>query len=152
MVFLDTDVISHFFFGSYKIRDNVFHKIYNNERVAVTSINVYELLKGLKCRKNGNKYKLFRDFLESVIIYTIDAKTLEIAAGIYADLIEKKEKLSDIDIFIASIVIANNGTLVSNNTNHYKKIKNLQLINWLDRKPIIINRLAEAQTPLVRKR
>jgi predicted nucleic acid-binding protein len=34
-------------------------------------------------------------------------------------------------VFIAAIVIKNNGTLISNNTKHYEYIEQLNLINWL---------------------
>jgi predicted nucleic acid-binding protein len=34
------------------------------------------------------------------------------------------------DIFIAAIVISNNGVLITNNVKHYADIKQLELNNW----------------------
>jgi tRNA(fMet)-specific endonuclease VapC len=34
------------------------------------------------------------------------------------------------DLMIASIVIANNEILITNNTKHYAKIPNLEIKNW----------------------
>ena len=38
--------------------------------------------------------------------------------------------LADMDLMIASIVLANDGILVTNNVKHFEKIKELQFENW----------------------
>jgi len=35
------------------------------------------------------------------------------------------------DLLIASIVIANNGTLVTNNLKEFRRVPNLKVANWL---------------------
>ncbi len=39
--------------------------------------------------------------------------------------------IDDFDILIASIAIANNFILVTNNTDHFKRIEGLQIQDWL---------------------
>jgi len=39
--------------------------------------------------------------------------------------------IEDMDILIASIVLANEGTLVTNNTAHFNRIKGLKLEHWI---------------------
>jgi predicted nucleic acid-binding protein len=43
----------------------------------------------------------------------------------------KGERLQDADIMIAAIALQHNLTLVTNNVNHFKRIKNLRLENWM---------------------
>jgi predicted nucleic acid-binding protein len=37
----------------------------------------------------------------------------------------------DSDIFIASIVMSNEGTLITNNLKHYKNIRRLNIEKWI---------------------
>jgi len=131
MIFIDSDILSYYFSGNTKIRDRIIETISNGERIALTSINVYEILKGFKWRKNKNKEIVFKEFLENITIYTIDDDVIELAADIYADLRESGKTVGDADILIAATVIKNNGKLASNNTKHYKDIEKLKLLNWL---------------------
>ena len=65
-------------------------------------------------------------------LITLDDSVIGLATDIYADLREKGITIGDADILIAAIVIKNNGKLISNNMKHYKDIKKLELINWLE--------------------
>ena len=131
MIFLDTDILSYFFAGNDQIRDNLRDNIEKGKQIAVTSINVYEVLKGLKYRNNLSKEKQFISFLKSIVVFTLDDTAITEAADIYAKLRKNGNPAGDADILIAAIVISNNGVLVSNNTRHYTHIQNLRLINWL---------------------
>jgi tRNA(fMet)-specific endonuclease VapC len=132
MIFLDSDILSYYFSGNTKIRDKILELLENDEKIALTAINVYELLKGFRWRKNINKEKQFKEFLENIIVFSIDDDVLDLAANIYAELRENGKTVGDADIFIASIVLKNNGKLVSNNIKHYKDISKLSLLNWLN--------------------
>jgi tRNA(fMet)-specific endonuclease VapC len=131
MIFLDTDILSYFFGGNLAIRDKLHEHVKNGEQAVLTSINVYEVLKGLKHKNDASKGKLFAEFLRHVTVFTLDAPAIDEAANIYADLRKNGKPIGDADILIAAIVVSNNGILVSNNTNHYRHIKNLRLTNWL---------------------
>ena len=132
MIFLDTNIISYYFNGSIEIKEKLLEAIDNDENIATTIINVYEILKGLRWKNNNNKEKLFKDFVENVLVFTIDNNVIELAANIYADLRKQGKIIGDADILIAAIVMNNKGKLVSNNIKHYENIKNLNLVNWFD--------------------
>jgi len=132
MIFLDSDVLSYYFSGDTKIHDKIKETINTGEKIALTVMNVYEILKGFKWRKNNNKKIMFDKFLETVPVFAIDDSVIELAIDIYADLRGNGKTISDADILIAAIVIKNNGKLVSNNIKHYKDIQKLELINWLE--------------------
>jgi len=131
MIFLDSDILSYYFSGNQRIRDKISETIKNQEKIALTTINIYELLKGFRWRKNGNKEILFKKFLEKVFVFSLDDNAIGLAADIYADLRENGKTIGDADILIAAIVINNDGKLVFNNAKHYKDIKGLKLENWL---------------------
>jgi tRNA(fMet)-specific endonuclease VapC len=131
MIFLDTDILSYFFCGNLAIRDKLQEHIQKGEQAALTAINVYEVLKGLKYRGDASKEKSFAEFLRYVTVFTLDGPATHEAADIYAGLRKNGRPIGDADILIAAIVISNDGVLVSNNTKHYQHIKNLRLTNWL---------------------
>jgi len=131
MIFLDTNIISYYFNSNIKVRDKILALIDNNEDIHTTVVNVYEILKGFKWKNNKSKETRFKEFLEDVIVYTIDNDVVNIASDIYSDLRKNGKTIGDADILIAAIVIRHNGTLVSNNTKHYEDIKQLKITNWL---------------------
>ena len=132
MIFLDSDTLSYYFSGNQKIYDKICEVIKNNEKIAITAINVYEILKGFRWRKNKNKEILFNNFLENILVFSINDNVIDLAANIYTDLRSNGKTVGDADILIAAIVMNNNGKLITNNMKHYNNIKDLEVINWLD--------------------
>ena len=130
MIFLDTDTLSYFLQGNTAIRDRMQSAIDSGHQICLTSINVYEIIKGLKYKNNKNKEQDFRSFLESITTYTLDIDAIMIAAKIYSQLRKRGITISDADILIASIVMANAGTLITNNLRHYQHIDDLVMENW----------------------
>ena len=130
MIFLDSDILSYYFAGNSEIHNKMKETINAGERIALTAMNVYEILKGFKWRNSKNKEIIFHQFLETVPVFPIDDNVINLATDIYADLKRNEITISDADILIAAIVINNNGKLISNNKKHYKEIKNLEVINW----------------------
>jgi len=131
MIFLDTDIISYYFNANIKIKEKLLEAIDNNNNICTTVINIYEILKGFKWKNKNDKEIQFKEFLEDVIVYTIDDDVIEIASEIYSNLRKNGKTIVDADILIAAIVIKNNGILVTNNIKHYDDIGSLKLINWI---------------------
>ncbi|MEH2465160.1 PIN domain-containing protein [Nostoc sp.] len=48
-----------------------------------------------------------------------------------AELRRIGQTVAEFDLLIASVAVAENYTLVTNNTRHYSRIYNLQLENWI---------------------
>jgi len=131
MIFLDTDIISYYFNANIKIKEKLLEAIDNNDDICTTVINIYEILKGFRWKNNKNKEIQFKDFLEDVIVFTIDDDVIEIASEIYSNLRKNGKTIGDADILIAAIVMKNNGVLVTNNNRHYEDIESLKLISWI---------------------
>jgi tRNA(fMet)-specific endonuclease VapC len=131
MTFLDTDIISYFLDANIKVKEKILEIIDRDEPICTTVINIYEILKGFKWKNNKKKESQFKEFLEDVVIFTIDNDVISIASDLYASLRKNGKTIGDADILIAAIVIKNNGILVSNNIKHYEDIGGLALVNWL---------------------
>ena len=131
MIFLDTNIISYYFNANDKVKEKLMEAVDDEEEICTTVINIYEILKGFRWKNNKKKEKQFKEFLEDVVIFGIDNDVINIASDLYAYLRKNGKTIGDADIFIAAIVIKNNGTLVSNNTKHYEGIEQLNLMNWL---------------------
>jgi tRNA(fMet)-specific endonuclease VapC len=130
MIFLDTNII-FYFTANNTVKEKLMEAVDGDEEICTTVINIYEILKGFRWKNNKRKEKQFKEFLEDVVVYSIDDDVINIASDLYAYLRKKGKTIGDADIFIAAIVIKNNGTLISNNTKHYEGIEQLNLINWL---------------------
>jgi len=131
LIFLDTNIISYYLKSDENIIDKVMENIDNDDILCTTLLNVYEILKGFKWKNNKQKEKRFNIFLNELDIYSINENVIKIATELYATLRKKGITIEDIDIFIAAIVIANDGVLVTNNTKHFGNIKQLKVVNWV---------------------
>jgi len=127
---IDTDICIYWLKGN----RNVARRIENQgiENISVTIITACELYFGAynSQKKDRNIAALNELFMQLKVIQT----TSEVArtfGDIKARLEQEGRIINDADILIASIIIANNGILVTNNTDHFKRISGLRLENWL---------------------
>jgi tRNA(fMet)-specific endonuclease VapC len=130
MIFLDTNIISYYFNANNKVKEKLMEAVDSDEEICTTVINIYEILKGFRWKNNKKKEEQFKEFLEDVVVFSIDNDAINIASDLYADLRKKGKTIGDADIFIAAIVISNKGILITNNVKHYADIKQLELNNW----------------------
>ena len=131
MIFLDSDIITYYFQANKRIKERLDSAILDDELICTTVINAYEVLKGLRWKDPKNMQSQVVYFLNNIIIQYIDNEVVNLAANIYADLRKKGISIGDSDILIAAIVIANKGTLVTNNTKHFENIEQLKVVNWV---------------------
>ena len=127
---LDTDILSEFLRGNEKVVKNVDEYLLEFGFVSLSIITYYEILNGLLYKDAKKQLKKFESFvtLNNVLLLTL--KSTKLAANIQADLRKKGREIGHADTLIAGIAIANKLQLVTNNTDHFKRIKGLQLANW----------------------
>ena len=100
------------------------------DRLTISIITQYEILRGLKARGATSQLTRFGKFCESLEIVELSTPIVIRAAEIYADLHRRGKLIGDADILIAATAIENNLTLVSNNQTHFLRITGLELNNW----------------------
>jgi len=100
--------------------------------LAITNSVLAELYFGVykSERVDENRRRLER-FKKHLRIFPDDETSAQIFGRTKAFLYKKGRPVEDFDILLASIALANDCTLVTNNTNHFKRIPDLRLENWV---------------------
>lgn len=72
----------------------------------------------------------FESFASLNKIIPLTLRTVKISASIQAEMRKKGTEIGHTDTLIAGIAIANEMQLVTNNTDHFNRIKGLDISNW----------------------
>jgi len=126
---LDTDIVIYFLKGNRIVISEVFNK--DMRDLFITRITATELLFGAyNSKKQPQNLKLVYDLLNDFNILEFDANASECFARQKATLRKNGTPIADMDLMIASICVAQNKILVTNNTRHFDRITELKLENW----------------------
>jgi tRNA(fMet)-specific endonuclease VapC len=126
---LDTNTVSFAIRGTGDVGDMILKN--SPENLAVSSITEAELWYGVKKRKSKKLEKLVHDFLTPIKVIEFTSTDALIFGKLFADLEQKGITIGMADTMIASAAISNNLILVTDNTKHFKRVKGLNLENWL---------------------
>lgn|SRR3989344_1683716 len=128
MVCLDSDILINYLRREQRAI-NLFKKSQEEgKQLCTTSINSFELIKGIPRSSKVDKQKVL-DFLSNFKIYEFDFEVSRIAAEIFENLKSNGQMIDLTDIMIASTVIKNGETLATLNLSHFNRINNLQIEN-----------------------
>lgn len=104
----------------------------NLSDVGISSITVAELEYGAyKSQRLEQNRAALNQFLLPLEIVPLDERSTQIYGELRATLERQGTVIGGIDLLIASQAIALNLTLVTNNTNEFSRIQNLDLDNWV---------------------
>lgn len=127
---LDTDIVINFLKGDINIVKAMTQV--SLEDVGISVITRGEIKVGMNFQdKRSKEFKGNEAFLKKVLVVEFNIKSSDIFGKIKANLLKSGRIISDLDIQIASVAIANDLILVTNNTKDFSRIKDLQLINWM---------------------
>ena len=109
-----------------------FFRTVETSNVFITSINSFELYHGAY---NSDYREQSLIFVAELIhrferIFEMDVNASRIAGEIVTLLKKKGTPLDLPDVFIGSIALAHNESIVTRNTEHFKRIPGLNLIRW----------------------
>jgi predicted nucleic acid-binding protein len=124
MIIVDTDVIIEIFDKHSEKGELALKKLeISGEDIAITSINLHEILYG-----HFKRNKKVKDILQ---INTIEfnKKDAELAAKIESDLEKQGKTISRIDTMIAAIAINRKAKIYTFNKKHFQIIKQLKLFD-----------------------
>jgi tRNA(fMet)-specific endonuclease VapC len=127
---VDTDILSEFLRGTNKVVKNAERYLQSYDAINFSIITYYEILNGLLYKDAKKQLKKFTDFAELNKILPLTISATRQAAEIYADLKKQGQPIGHTDCLIAGIALTNGLQLVTNNTDHFKRIKGLELVNW----------------------
>lgn len=127
---LDTDILSEFLRGNPKVIAKVDQHLKEYGFVSLSIITYYEILNGLLYKDARKQLARFEEFVELNKVIPLTMPMAKTAAAIQADLRKKGTEIGHTDTLIAGIALTSQLQLVTNNTDHFKRIKSLDLDNW----------------------
>ncbi len=128
---VDTDILSEFLRGTPKVIENAAMYLQSYDAVNLSIITYYEILNGLLYKDAKKQINRFTDFADLNKILPLTISAAKQAAEISADLKKSGQPIGHTDCLIAGIALTNGMQLVTNNVDHFKRIKGLQIVNWL---------------------
>ena len=131
MRLLDTNTCIYFL---NKASDSIIaqFKKFSPSVIKLSSITVAELFFGAEKSKAKRKnWQIVESFISTFEIISFDGESSRIYAKIRAYLEEAGTPIGPMDLLIASICLANDFVLVTNNIKKFKRIKKIRLESWL---------------------
>lgn len=100
--------------------------------IAISSISAAELFYGVEKSKFKESNALaLHAFLAHLQVLDFDTDSAAAYAKLRADLERRKELIGAMDMLIASVALANDLTLITNDSKDFKRVKNLRIENWV---------------------
>jgi tRNA(fMet)-specific endonuclease VapC len=128
---LDTDILSEFLRGNPKVFEKVAEHLKEYGFVSLSIITYYEILNGLLYKDAKRQLLKFEDFIQLNKVIPLTLPMAKTAAVIQSELRKKGTEIGHTDTMIAGIAITSELQLITNNTNHFKRIKGLEIDNWM---------------------
>lgn len=126
---LDTDICIYWLKGNRNIEKNIIN--YGLENILITFITECELFYGAyKSLRKEKNLAAIEEVKNKIQTFHTNGEVPSLYGKIKAELETKGRPLDDADLLIASIALANNATLVTNNSEHFKRIRDLKIVNW----------------------
>ncbi len=123
---IDSDILIYFLKGKQEVVQKLAQIPIDN--LYISRINYTELIYGAyNSSKINQNLKVIEPFLENFKILEFTQASSLIFAKEKAKLKKNGNIIADMDLMIASIAIANDCILISNNIKHFDRIQNLEL-------------------------
>lgn len=132
---LDTDIFSEILKGrNLVVRENATRYLAQHGRLAVSTITVLEVVRGLSAKALPERQRQFEERLASIEILTLTPTGARLAGRILAALGRLGRPIGAYDPLIAAIAIEHERVLVTGNEAHYAMVAEagfpLRLENW----------------------
>ena len=127
---LDTDICIYWLKGSRPILEHA--EAIGPSRIAISTITVAELYFGAyNSAKVDENLARAEAFVRQVAVLPLNDSTLKTFGKLKTNLRKQGQPLADFDLLIAGTALAEGRILVTNNIQHYVRIPDLQLENWM---------------------
>ena len=127
---IDTDTVSYFFRSNAAVVAKLDAYLQEFGTINLSVITFYEILNGLYFKDAKSQLAKFEQFAELNQILPLTQEIAQKAASIYAVLRSQGQPIGHNDVLIAATAIVHNLTLITNNINHFSRIKGLDIDNW----------------------
>jgi tRNA(fMet)-specific endonuclease VapC len=128
---LDTDILSLLMRKNAAVLARASVYLSEHRQFTISIITRYEILRGLKAKDALKQAERFEDFCSKNRVLPITDEVVFRAADVYADLYKRGELIGDADILIAASAMVNGLAIVTNNVGHFRRVKSLEVLNWV---------------------
>jgi tRNA(fMet)-specific endonuclease VapC len=129
---IDTNIIRAVMSDNERIKRKLQEIAFCGEEIFINAISYYETKRGLLAVNATRQLDDFDALCERFPILLLNSRRIfDKAAEIYAELKGKGESIEDADILIGAMVLTRNCILVTDNVRHFKRIREINLENWL---------------------
>lgn len=127
---LDTDICIYWLKGISNIKDKV--EQIGIKNIYTTIVTTAELYHGaFHSKRVKENLEDVENFIKIIKPLSLTKNSAKRFGRIKSELKIQGEIIDNFDILIASIVLDNEGILVTNNTGHFNRIKKLRIENWM---------------------
>lgn len=102
-----------------------------HDRFTFSTLTRYEVLRGLMAKDARRQLQAFEQLCNVSYVVALADEVVVEGARIYAELYRQGCLISDADILIAATAKVRGLTLVTNNEDHFMRITQLPIENWL---------------------
>lgn len=128
---LDTNICIYLINGNETLKKKV--KEIGIFSLSVSNATLAELYFGAyNSTKVDANLKRINEFKKNLAVYSDNAASAEAFGRFKSKLRSEGKIIEDFDILIASIAFVNNCILVTNNPNHFERIDELKIENWVE--------------------
>lgn len=128
---IDTNIVSAFMRGNPQVIRKIEKYLEKHDTLTISIITYYEIVRGIKALSSKTKVKAFNEFMSACNIEELDLFIADKAADIYDELRRTGKLVEDADILIAATAMKYGMVVVTDNTEHFKRIRGLKVENWL---------------------
>ena len=129
MVCLDSDILINFLRNKREAITIIQELKKTKQQLVTTSINSFELFKGIEDFSKLNESKII-GFLNNFAILDFNLESSKKAAEIFNSLKSQGQIIDFADVMIASIAIVNNQPFLTQNKKHFENIKELSSYDY----------------------
>ncbi|WP_375497441.1 type II toxin-antitoxin system VapC family toxin [uncultured Nostoc sp.] len=127
---LDTDTCIYWIKDINSVRTKV--REIGWEQIYICSITVAELYFGAyNSQRVVENLTRAENFIQNLPVVPLTDSALRKYGELKAEFRRIGQTIAEFDLLIASVAVAENYTLVTNNTRHYERINGLKLENWI---------------------
>lgn len=130
-VVLDTDILSAVMKKNPVVIPKARSYLAEHGQFTLSILTRYEILRGLKAKGAAKQAIAFDRFCATNVVLPLTDEVVVKAAEIYAELRGRGALIGDADILIAASALVHGLGVLTNNEDHFRRITNLQVENWL---------------------
>jgi len=129
MFLLDTDTCVFWLRGQAAVHARL--AAVDPEALSISVITLAELRYGAACSAQPDaNHRAIDDFISGVAVLAVDADIARTFGEMKAQLRRQGNLIEDFDLLLAATALANDLTLVTNNSAHFGRVAGLILDNW----------------------